>query len=268
MTARNARVALLLIVLLFVPAFICGTTDPRSPEQISATESAQAPIDALTKSAQLTQDMGVLNLTATYVYAQATALYATQTAEAVLTQKAAKPAPPQPDQFTKANLAYLGMKDLTAPGEGGPPNWCFTGAVPDAGDSPTPPFSVAPDGALTGVCKGAIKSYQMTWTGSSTGQWDPQTAVVTWTLAMTIVEQGNKAGQTTVRTVKIDGSGPLTAAAGVVSARGTATWTDTCAAGGKLGDGFQRCLLAGLTEAEQTGYSHQGTLDWSMTFTP
>jgi hypothetical protein len=91
--------------------------------------------------------------------------------------------------------------------------------------------------------------------------------MVYWAVEMKIVEEGYSAGHDTIRTLEIGGSAPVTAVDGVVSAQGTADWTDTCA-GGKQGDGFQPCLVAGLTDAELAGYSHTGTLDWKMTFVP
>jgi hypothetical protein len=244
MSSKYARLAFFALVLLFLPASLCG------------------PGDMITGAKTETANAINLNITATYIYAQGKGLHATQTAEALLTQNAARV--PKPDQFTKANLVYLGMKNLSAPNNGGPPNWCFTGAVPDAGDSPTPPLTVAPDGTLTGVCQGAIKSYYITWDGSSAGQWDPQTGIVSWDVTMAIFQEGNQPETTTARTVEIHGSGPVTNVDGVVSAHGTAEWTDTCK-GGKQADGFRPC---GPNPDQEAGYSANGTLDWNMTFVP
>jgi hypothetical protein len=176
--------------------------------------------------------------------------------------------PPKPDQFTKANLTYLAMKNLSVPGDPGPPNWCFTGANPSGNDPPVPQLTVAPDGTLTGVCQGGIPKYQMSWTGSSGGQWDAQSGIVTWSVKMNIIQQGLKPGQTTIRNVAIDGSGPVTEKDGVVTAQGTATWTDSCAVGGLIKDGFPRCLGAVSQAETDQGYKNNGTLDWRITFVP
>jgi len=186
-----------------------------------------------------------------------------------LTANATGEAPaPKPDQFTKANLTYLGFKNTSAPGKLGPPNWCFTGAVPDTGNSPVPPLTVAPDGTLTGVCQGAIQSVKMTWNGSSSGTWDANSGNVSWSIKMNIKEAGYPKGFFIVRTLQIDGSAPVTEKDGIVTAEGTANYTDNCQQDPKS-PGLVPCDpgASGQPNAP-TSYSFSGTVDWRMTFVP
>jgi hypothetical protein len=173
----------------------------------------------------------------------------------------------KPDQFTKALLGYLGFKNTSAPGQLGPPNWCFTGAVPDTGNAPVAPWTVAADGTLTGVCQGSIQSVKMTWDGTSSGKWDPDTGTVTWSITMNIKEAGYPSGFFIVRTLQIDGSGPVAEQDGVVSAQGTAQYTDKCDSNPKT-PGLVPCNPSFSGPDAPTGYSYAGTLDWKMTFQP
>ena len=185
-----------------------------------------------------------------------------------LAQDATPSAPTlKPDQFTKALLTYVGFKNTSAPGKLGPPNWCFTGAVPDTGNSPVPPLTVAPDGTLTGVCKGAVVSVKMTWDGSSGGMWDANSGNVSWSIKMNIKEAGYPKGFFIVRTLQIDGSAPVTAKDGVVSAQGTANYTDNCQQDPKA-PGIVPCDPGTNQQNAPTAYSFSGTLDWRMTFEP
>ncbi len=171
---------------------------------------------------------------------------------------------PLPEQFKTATLYYLTTpppSNQTAPGKGAPPFWCFTGDI--SGGASIPPLTISPDGSFKGDCTGGFTLYSKTytWGGTTAGQWDPQTGLITWTMNMWIKIEDPSSGHITTRTIAIQGSSPIsTAADGTVSANGTAAWTDTCQADNS-DIGYIPC-------DSTTAYNWSGTLDWKMTFNP
>ena len=165
---------------------------------------------------------------------------------------------PSPDQFKTATLSYLSYVNQTVPGKGGPPYWCFTGDV--SGGNPIPPLTVAPDGTLTGECQGAFKSGSISvrYNGTTNGQWDPLTGVVSWTMDMTIHQDSGIYSST--RPINIHDSGPIpTASAGEVSAQGSAEWSDICQSADS-----DHPYCAGTLAS----FNWSGSLDWKITFNP
>ena len=169
------------------------------------------------------------------------------------------PEPPAPEQFKTATLFYLSYINQDAPGKAGPPYWCFTGDI--AGGSAIPPLSVAPDGNLTGPCKGSFKSgsISISYSGTTTGHWDTQTGKVTWAMDMSIQQTLDSYSST--RIINIHDSAPITTAPdGVVSAQGVAEWTASCHSSADVGPV--------CTDSGATSYNYHGTLNWKMTFNP
>ena len=169
--------------------------------------------------------------------------------------------PLSPEHFKTATLFYLSYINQTAPGMSGPPYWCFTGDV--SGGSPIPPLSVAPDGTLTGQCKGSFKlpgGAQVSYSGTTNGHWDPQTGNVTWEMDMTIQQTYDSYSST--RIIKIHESSPspiTTASDGVVGMQGKAEWSDSCHSSAAVGP---------VCTKDATSYNWSGTLNWKMTFNP
>jgi hypothetical protein len=163
----------------------------------------------------------------------------------------------RPEEFSTASLSYSSFKNHTLPG-GGPPTWCFTGAT--NGGAPIPPLNVAPDGGLTGECNGSFDN--VSFSGTTTGQMDPQTGDVSWVMNMVSKFTRSVASgeRITKYTIEIRGSSRFTNnATGDVRAEGQATWTLACQ-GGTQAEGFIPCSLEQATDVNWSG-----TLDWVMT---
>jgi hypothetical protein len=164
----------------------------------------------------------------------------------------------KPEQFKTATLSYLSYKNQTDPAKGGPPYWCFTGDV--SGGNPIPPLTVAPDGSITGQCQGAFRSgsISINYSGTTRGQWNPQTGEMTWSMDMIVTQASGPFSST--RTISLqNGSSIPTASAGEVSATGAATWSDSC----QSADG-EHPYCSGT----QASYLWSGALDWKITFNP